>query len=216
VTLSGIGSVRRRWLGWLLLLAVVLLLAVPALAPLAGTFLVVEEPARPADVAFLTYSALLRAGVDEAVRLHRAGYAPRLVVSDFELDVAGIEERGRQALATRALVERGVPPEAITPLPAMPASEEAEARLFADLAVREGWGRILVLARDYRMRRTIGTLGGALRGRGDAELIARPIPTGGERPGGVDWSRWWTDRVGAGAVLNEWPRLAYYALLGRF
>jgi hypothetical protein len=177
---------------------------------------VVDEPPRPADVAFLTYGALVHAGVDEVVRLYRDGHAPRLVVSDFALDVAGIDERGRQALATRALVERDVPPGAITPLPAMPASEDVEAELFADLAVREGWRGILVVARDYRMRRTLASLGGALRGRGDAELIARPVPTEGASVGTVDWSRWWTDRIAAGAVMNEWPRLVYYAARGRF
>ena len=207
---------RGRLSAWLVVLVVVLLLLAPAVAPLAGTFLVVDDPPRRADVAFLTYGALVHAGVDEAASLYRDGLAPRLVVSDFALDVAGIDERGRQALATRALVESGVPAEAIMALPAMPASEDAEARLFADLAARQGWQRILVVARDYRMRRTLAVLGGALRGRGDRDLIARPIPTEGETAGGVDWSRWWADRVSANAVMNEWPRLAYYAALGRF
>jgi hypothetical protein len=211
-----VGFVRGRLGGGLLAMIVVVLLLVPAVAPLAGTLLVVEAPAQPADVAFLTYGALVHAGIDEAERLHRAGHVPRFVVSDFELDVAGIEQRGRQELATRALVARGVPPSAITPLGAMPASEDAEARLFADLAAREGWQRVLVVARDYRMRRTLAALGGALRGRGERELIARPVRTVGERVGGIDWTRWWTDRIATSAVMNEWPRLAYYAVLGRF
>jgi uncharacterized SAM-binding protein YcdF (DUF218 family) len=202
--------------GLLAALVVLALLLAPAVVPLAGTFLVVEDPPGRADVALLTYGALVRAGVDEVARLYHEGYASRVVVSDFALDVAGIDERGRQTLATRALVERGVPPGAIAALPAMPASEDVEAGLFADLAVREGWRRILVVARDYRMRRTLASLRGALRGRGEAELIARPVPTEGASVGTVDWSRWWTDRIAAGAVMNEWPRLVYYAARGRF
>jgi uncharacterized SAM-binding protein YcdF (DUF218 family) len=210
------GFVGRGRLFGLLIVMAALALVAPTALPLAGTLLVIEDHPQPADVAFMTYGALVHAGVDEVVRLQRDGYAPRVVVSDFELDVAGIEERGRQALATRALVARGVPSEAISPLPGMPASEDAEARMFADLAAREGWRRIIVVARDYRMRRTVGALGGALRGRLDADLIARPVPTEGVTVGGVDWNRWWDDRVAVSAVMNEWPRIGYYAARGWF
>jgi len=214
--LSGIGFVRGRLTCWLVLLAALVLVVGPALAPLAGTFLVVDDPPRQADVAFVTYGALVHAGIDETARLYRDGLTPRVVLSDFALDVAGIDERGRKELATRALVERGVPADAISALPQMPANEDSESRLFADLAVREGWQRVLVVARDYRMRRTIASLGGALRDRGERDLIARSVPTEGESAGGLDWSRWWDDRISASAVLNEWPRLAYYAARGRF
>ena len=214
--LGVLGLARGQLSRWLFALAALVLIVGPTVAPLAGTFLVVEDPPRRADVAFLTYGALVHGGIDEAARLYRDGHAPRVLVSDFSLDVAGVDERGRKALATRALIAQGVPSEAISALPEMPASEDNEAQLFAELAVREGWRDVLVVARDYRMRRTLAALGGALRGRGDRELIARPIPTEGESAGGLDWSRWWSDRIAANAVLNEWPRLAYYAARGRF
>jgi hypothetical protein len=83
-----------------------------------------------------------------------------------------------------------------------------EARQLAVLAGQHGWSRLLVLAVDYRSRRTEGTLAKALGGTGARAtvVVLRELQW---RP-----DAWWQTRQGIDHVWNEYPRLAYYRLRG--
>lgn len=184
-------------------LVVALAVMWPLWLPAVGTALVIERPPEPSDAVLLTYSGMIRAGIDETAGLVLAAHAPLVVVSNFPIDLADLELTARQRLTRDALVARGVPAAAIVALARLPTSEDEEAQAVAQLTRERGWRRLLVVALDYRMRRTLGTLAGAL---GPAvDLVPRPV-----RARDIELAHWWTHREGINAVLNEWPRLAYY------
>ncbi|MBI2940135.1 MAG: YdcF family protein [Chloroflexi bacterium] len=178
--------------------------------PVIGTALAVRDEPRPADAIVMTYSAMIRAGVDEVDHLYHAGFAPYVVLSDFPTEVIGLDTDHLQPLARRALVARGVPDEALASVEGLPTSQYQEAVGVRDLFVRRDWRSALVVATELRMRRTLATYRGVLGEQG-IELIARPIPVRN-----VDLRRWWTTREGVSAVVNEWPRVLYYLARGRY
>lgn len=201
---------RAAWsprLAVLLVLLVAVALGIRLWAPLLGTALRVSDPPQPADAIVMTYAAMTEPGVDETLRLYRDGWAPIVVLSDFEMDnLAGrLGPFGR-----RALLARGVPESALIDLEPTPTSEFEEAAALRRLFDQRGWRSALVVSTEYRTLRTLNTLRGAFRGA-DADFAMRPVPVTN-----LDLARWWTNRFGVNAVMNEWPRLLYYAARGRF
>jgi uncharacterized SAM-binding protein YcdF (DUF218 family) len=204
---------RRQW--WRTGLAVVAL-AVVALAwrstwlPAVGTALAAREDPRPADVIVMTYGAMMSPdGVAEAERLYRAGWAGTIALSDFKIDQRGWAFDRLQPITRRRLTLRGVPEAAIVEVPGTPDNELEEALALRSIFAERGWRRALLVARDYRLLRTTGTLRQAMAADG-VELIPRPV-----QESSVDLARWWTTADGVSAVANEWPRVLYYRLLGR-
>ncbi|MAG37692.1 MAG: hypothetical protein CL878_15765 [Dehalococcoidia bacterium] len=201
---------RRRWRLVVLtlgLLAVLVAVLTGLAITVAGPFLVVKDGPEPADVIVVTYGVLGKRGLKQAAGLFDAGLAPRIVLSRFRQhpDLLTPEP---VVYAQRFLVELGVPAAAAAAVPSPVTSLVEEARQLARLAAQHEWRRLLVLAMDYRSRRTQGALAKALRGTA-AQSIVVPVPEPQWNP-----AAWWRTRQGIDHVWNEYPRLAYYRLRG--
>lgn len=183
--------------------------AAPLWLPAVGTSLAVEDELRPADALVATYAVMNNWALSEVARLHAAGVAPLVVLSDFESDVLP-ENRLRPAMR-RELGRLGVPEAAMVALPgSTPTSELEEVLALRALFDERGWRSGIVVTRHYRGLRTRGTMRGAFGDR-PVELMIRGVPAPR-----VDLARWWTNRDGVNVVMNEWPRVLYYAARGRF
>lgn len=197
-------SLRAR-AGLVLLVALVLATIWHATwLPWVARWLAPAETPRPADVVVLTYSSAARSGMDAALDFLQRGYAGSVLVSDFEIDIPSIEETHIADLIQRHLEQRGVPAERIMRVPE-PARNERHEALQVVAAFREhGWRSGLVLAKPWRMRRTMLALQAAARGSG-ITFIAVPIEDRTYLP-----DRWWLTREGVSNVLNEYLRLLFY------
>jgi uncharacterized SAM-binding protein YcdF (DUF218 family) len=197
---------RRGW-RW----RIVALLAVVAVMgglPAIGTSLAVDDEPRPADAIVVTYSVMTHAGLAEVTRLYRAGLAPNVVLSDFESEL--MPEDRLQPTVRVELERLGVPATAIVAIDVTPSSEIAEAQALRRLFAERGWRSAIVLMREVRARRAQYTLRAAFRGQ-SLDLMMHPLPAPR-----VDLARWWTTRDGVNAIMNEWPRLIYYGVRGRY
>jgi hypothetical protein len=204
----GTGGLRRRAV-LVVVLVLLLALAAPLWMPAIGTSLAVQDEVRPADAIVATYAVMTNWGLPEVARLHGIGMAPLVVLSDFESDV--LPENRLQPAMLRELARLGVPEAAMVPLPGeTPTSESEEAEALRALFEARGWQSGIVVTRHYRGLRTRSTLRGTFRGR-RVELMVRGVPAPG-----VDLGRWWTNRDGVNVIMNEWPRVLYYAARGRF
>lgn len=197
-------SLRAR-AGLIVLVALVLAIVWHATwLPWVAQWLAPAQTPRPADAVVLTYSSAARSGMDTALDFLQRGYAGSVLVSDFEIDIPSIEEAHIAELIERHLAQRGVPAERIVRVPE-PARNERHEALQVVAAFREqGWRSGIVLAKPWRMRRTMLALQAAARGSG-ISFIAVPIEDRTYQP-----DRWWRTREGVSNVLNEYLRLLFY------
>ena len=179
-------------------------------APLLGTYLAAADDPAPAPVTFLSYGVSIRRGaLDAGVARMQSGQTGRLVLGALNSrDAEYYITPHSSELARRYLLERGVAPGSIEILPSV-ASELEEGQRLRDAAIRLGTTSIEAYAPDFRARRTRGTLRKAFEGTGVAvRVVAVPDVE-------VRLDRWWESRPGINVIYNEYPRLAYYWLLGR-
>jgi uncharacterized SAM-binding protein YcdF (DUF218 family) len=195
---------RRR----LALAALVAFAAAALWLPALGSSLTARAEPRRADAIVLTYGAMmLPEGLDEAEALYRDGWAQRIVLSDFQIEQREWDTDHVQPIARRRLLRRGIPESALLPLAPAPTNELNEAAQLRDLFADNGWESALLVVRDYRALRTILTLRRA--SGAELDLIPRPVPAPD-----ISLSTWWTTPEGVAAVTNEWPRIAFYRLMG--
>jgi uncharacterized SAM-binding protein YcdF (DUF218 family) len=178
----------RRGLRWLL--GAVVLVAV-----VLGGLTVPLFVSPPTDDPGTADAVVVFAGGDgerqqEGLRLVREGVAPVLVISDGGLPASGKARLCREPPAGLRLV--CVSPD--------PATTRGEARLFAELAEREGWDSLVLVTSTYHVRRAALLLdrchGGRLR------RVATPL---------FNDYRWETARQLAG----EWLALGAALTLAR-
>jgi|GEM_PF-1538196 uncharacterized SAM-binding protein YcdF (DUF218 family) len=197
-------SLRARVAAALLIVCALAVIGHAAWLPWVARWLSIEQAPQTADAVVVTYSSAARSGMTMALDLLDRGYVGNVLVSDFEIDIPGIEETHIADLITRHLQQSGVPAERITRLPE-PARNERHEALQVVAAFRErGWQRGIVLAKPWRMRRTMLALEAAARGSG-IRFIALPIEDRTYQP-----DRWWRTREGVSNVFNEYLRLAFY------
>jgi uncharacterized SAM-binding protein YcdF (DUF218 family)/glycosyltransferase involved in cell wall biosynthesis len=121
--------------------------------------LALREPPRPAHAIVVFAGGVGESGeagggyqerVKQAVDLHRAGYAPRIVFS------SGYVFAFREAEVMRALaISNGVPAEAITL--ELKATNTYENVLYVrDILAARGWSSVLLVSAPYHMRRALG------------------------------------------------------------
>lgn len=204
---------RRRW--WWRILLVALVLTPLALFPFLGRLLVAEDPLQPADAIVVLAGSRVDRWL-EAVDLRADGFAASIVLS------RGQRESGEDVLARRgirlpdaadlargAMIELGVPAEAVTYLPEEPDSTAGEAAIVRRLADASGWRRIIVVTSKQHTRRARLAFRRELDGSG-IEPIVRA-----SRYDVADPPRWWRTRRGLRETLFEWIKLvAYTAGLG--
>ena len=177
-----------------------------------GRYLSTEDPLQNADaIAVLAGSRMDRPL--EAVDIYQRGLAPRIVITRMavERSFAVLAERGISFRAdadnTRdALQKLGVPADAILIPDRIHDNTAQEAQTLRDLAVRNGWRRLIVVTSRYHLRRARFALRRELQGTGIE------ITMHGSRYDDVTPERWWTRRADWRWVLSETAKLVAYEL----
>lgn len=174
-----------------------------------GSFLVEQEELQPADLIILSYG-VERATASHAASLYRNGYAPLILVADFEIDMAGVDTTHSSELMKRQLEREGVPASAIVAL-AEPVTSTYEEALAVSrwLDTSPHGSSAIVVGQAWRMRRTLASFRRAfsnklMKLRGSAVNVEA-----------FATNTWWQSRKGISWVANEYPRLFYYFVLGR-
>lgn len=203
---------RRRAARAAIIAALLAAVAVAAFLPFAGTYLVTEDPVQPSDVMFVLAGARAERWM-ESWDLFREGAAPRIVLSPGRLESGeerlrelGIRYPGEADLARDALVQLGVPADAITILPASVDNTAQESAVLHAIALRSGWRRIIVITSRYHTRRTRFAFTRQFGGSG-IDILVR-----GSRYDGAVPSRWWRRRGDARFVAFELQKLVAYRL----
>jgi uncharacterized SAM-binding protein YcdF (DUF218 family) len=200
------GRPRRVLTGVLIGLGILAAGAVLAHQPLlrmVGAALVVEDALQRAD-AIVVVAGGTPSREAAAAALFRAGWAPRVIVSnDFtparvrELIALGIRPLDLHGESRRALERYGVPAAAIVALEEPVRITEAELRVVHQVAVAQGYRRLILLTSPFHTRRVRLIWSREARGDVDGLVVSAP----GD-PFPVD--DWWRRRRVAEAVLHEY------------
>jgi uncharacterized SAM-binding protein YcdF (DUF218 family) len=177
-----------------------------------GRFLTKEDPLGKADaIAVLAGTSMDRPL--EAADLLKEGYAPRIVLTHRtpEASYEALAARGVTVPAEadeqrEILVRWGVPANAILLPPRIHDNTAQEAQTFRELALKNGWRRIIIVTSKYHLRRA----GFAIRREMGGTGIE--IEMHGTRYEAAHPDRWWTTRSDLRWVLNEGAKLIAYEL----
>jgi uncharacterized SAM-binding protein YcdF (DUF218 family) len=212
--MPGVRSQRaRRWLLRAAAGAALLgLLALAAFLPFAGRYLVSEDPLDHADVALVLAGTRVERGL-EAVDLYKEGWVTRILLSpgreepaEAMLRAKGVRFPTEADHAREALVQLGIPAEAIDilPVPVDNTAEEAAA-LHAMLGAAQ-WRRIIVITSRYHTRRTQFAFEREFRG------MAVDVRVRASRYDEAEPGRWWANRHDFRFVTLELQKLLAYRL----
>ena len=177
-----------------------------------GRFLTKEDRLEKGDViAVLAGTRMDRAL--EAADLYARGIAPRILLT------RNVPERSFATLAARgitfptdvdvardALTKLGVPRDAIMAPDRIHDNTAEEAQTLRQLAVSNGWRRLIVVTSKYHLRRAGFALRRELSGTGIE------VTMHGSRSDDVNPDRWWTSRSDWRWVLSEGGKLVAYEL----
>lgn len=188
--------------------------AIPSVAFLkvAGQFLAVADPLQRSDVVLVLAGARTERWL-EGAELYREGWAPLILLSPGRLDPGEDELRRRGVsfptdvdLIRTALVQFGVPAEAIASLPGSVDNTAQEAAAARRLATKRGWRRIIVVTSSYHGRR--------VRFAFVREFVGTPVMVivRGSRFDRSTPRRWWQHRPDVRAVTSELLKLLLYRL----
>jgi uncharacterized SAM-binding protein YcdF (DUF218 family) len=198
-------SKARRWLIAAAALAGTLMLARWSLTA-AGTWLVVEDPLRPAR-AIVVFGGNVPFRAMEAARLYQQGWAREVwltrggfTAEDAALEAAGIHRIEEHTYSRLVLERLGVPTGAIRDLPEHTRNTTEEIRVVARALQEAGGDRVILVTSTYHTRR-VRSLWRALVGRDPAAPAAIVRPSSGEP---FDPARWWRDSRDAMSVVREW------------
>jgi uncharacterized SAM-binding protein YcdF (DUF218 family) len=201
--------VLGRLFSWLLLAALVglLILLHPLWLSLAGNQLVADDPLQPSDaIVILAGNSPYRA--QHAVDLYRAGWAPRLLVSDETVKTHGLATTWR-ALFEQGVAKLDVPTEAVMPLPGLAEDTRDEALKTRDMMVEHGWKRAIVVTDPFHSYRASLLFRAIFKAAG---LEVRSSPAL-ESPVGV--RDWWRSTDGVERVTLEYVKLGWAASQGQ-
>lgn len=192
------------------------MLAAAAACPYAGRYLIVHEPLTPADAIVVLSGTQVDRWL-EAADLHREGYAPRVLLSPGYEDPLGdrLRERGirfpRMAEVHRdAMVQLGVPGDAVEIMPGGYDNTADEAAGARRLAQARNWRHLIVATSQYHTRRT------AYAFRREMDGTGIRITVKGSRHDHPSPDQWWQSRSDLRWVTSEVQKLVAYRLgLGR-
>jgi uncharacterized SAM-binding protein YcdF (DUF218 family) len=173
----------------------------------AGDVLVARDDLQPSDViVVLAGNSPYRAQHAEA--LYAQGLAPHVIISNEPLSSHGVQTTWLE-LRQYGLVHLSIPDDAIVPIPEISDSTYEEAQHSRDIMRAHGWHSAILVTDPFHMRRAILTFHQAFDTAG-LTVAASPAD---ESKYGVD--NWWTDRNAIMRVVQEYVKLAYYAVTGR-
>jgi uncharacterized SAM-binding protein YcdF (DUF218 family) len=192
-------------------LVIALALAVYAFVNV-GHFFTREDPLQHADaIAVLAGTFTDRAL--EAADLYHRGLAPRIVLSQGvpEQSVPELARRGitlpPTAEVTRGVLQKlGIPRDAIIVPDRLHDNTAEEGQTLRQLAMANGWHRLIIVTSRYHLRRARFAVRRELRGTGIEVMMH------GSRYDDTNPDRWWTSRADWRWVLTEGPKLVAYEL----
>lgn len=177
-----------------------------------GRFLQHEDPLEHADAIFVLDGTRLERPL-EAVDLYKAGWAPLIVLSPGLPEPAELLARSegitfpRQAeLVRNAMVQLGVPAQAIVADPGSVDNTASEANLLRAMVIARHWTRVIVVTSKYHTRRAGFAFRRGLKGTG-----ATPIMRA-SRYDPFDPAHWWRSRPDVRYGSREWVALILYYL----
>ena len=177
-----------------------------------GRYLQHEGPLEKADALFVLDGASVERWL-EAYDLYVAGYAPRVVLSPGREEAAerllrarGIRYPRPTELRRNALVQMGVPADAIVTDMGPVDNTAAEAAELREMARARGWRSVIVVTSKYHTRRA----GFAFRRAFDGTNVR--ITMRASKYDDSDPARWWRRRADFRFVISEWPKLFAYRL----
>jgi len=190
--------------------ALVVLLGCTCFLPFAGRFLVREDPLEPADAIFV----LAGGAVDrwlESVDLYREQYAKSVVLSPGRMEKAEIELRARgirlptgAEVARDAMIQLGLPAEAVQIMPGNLDNTAQEAEASHAFARSAGWRRVIVVTSRYHTRRTRFAFRREFRDTPVTVIVRASRHDESEPP------RWWRHRADIRFVSSELQKLILY------
>ena len=203
---------RRLFGRGLLLLGVVLVLAGAWACPRVGPYLVVDTVSGPADAVVVLAGTRTERWL-EAVDLYKEKAAPRILLSSGYIEAAEsrLRERGirypREVdLNREAMIQLGVPAQAIETFPNTVDNTAAEAAVARQIATSHGWRRLIVVTSKYHTRRTLFAFEREFDGTG-VRIEVRGTRHEQSRP-----DEWWKHRPDVRFVISEVIKLTLYRL----
>ena len=182
-------------------------LALPTGLEWVARFLVVADPVAPADALYV-FPGGLPERAECAVDLFERHLAPRVVVSGErvrpELEVIGMPFSDAD-LNARVLTSHGVPSDAVVILREGTSTFEDAAAVHRWAIAAPGLHSILAVTSPTHSRRARRTLARVFRGSG-IDVAVHPCPQ-------AIPADWWRDEDSLLRVINEYIKLAYYALV---
>jgi len=180
--------------------------------PFAGRFLVREDPLEPADAIFVLAGGRVDRWL-EGTELYRERIAPAIVLSpgivtksELDLRAKGIRYPGEAELARDAMLQLGIPAEAVRVLPGTVDNTAHEAEAFHHLVRQTGWQRIVIVTSRYHTRRTAFAFKREMRGT-PVRILVRASRYDESEP-----ARWWRHRGDIRFVTSELEKLVLYGL----
>jgi uncharacterized SAM-binding protein YcdF (DUF218 family) len=184
-----------------------------AFAPFLADELVVAKPLRKADaILVLSGSAEYTDRTHEAAKAYQNGIAPKiLLTNDGHQGGWNAEEKRNPYFVDRAfeaLVDQGVPADAIEILPGTVHGTDEEADLVVPVAAQRKFSSVLLVTSPFHSRRALWTF------EHEAQRLSVPVEIGMLTP--VENYRyptrlnWWMSIYGWRSVGVEYLKFAYY------
>jgi uncharacterized SAM-binding protein YcdF (DUF218 family) len=204
------GRSRRVFARVSAIVALVALLGCACFMPFAGRYLVREDPLESADAIFV----LAGGAVDrwlESVDLYHEQYAKSVVLSPGRTEKAEIELRARGIhlptsgeIARNAMVQLGLPADAVQIMPGNLDNTAQEAEACHAFARNAGWRRVIVVTSRYHTRRTRFAFRREFRDSPITVLVRA------SRHDESDPPHWWRYRADIRFVTSELQKLILY------
>ena len=199
---------RRRVFVTFLLLALLWLIAW-----IGARSLIVSAPLAQGDaIVVMAGSTTYEERTQRAAELYAAGRANKIILTnDNERTGWSVEEQRNirfHELASRALLRRGVPGDAIQTLPEPVTSTYDEALLLREYAEAHGLRSLLIVTSAYHSRRVLWTMQHIFR-NSSTRIGLELVPPGQQTPSPATW---WLHYRGWQLVVGEYVKMVYYVL----
>ena len=180
--------------------------------PKTGRYLVVDTVTGPADAIVVLAGTRVERWA-EAVDLYREKLAPRIVLSTGRIEPAEARLRAQGIRFPRdvdlirdAMVQIGIPSDAVLLFPDTVDNTAAEASVARGIATANGWRRLIVVTSKYHTRRSLFAFQREFEGSG----VTIEIRGTRHEPSHPD--QWWKHRPDVRFVVSEVIKLTLYRL----
>lgn len=196
----------------ILVLVVLTFISILAFVPYAGRYLASEDRLERADVIVVPAGPRAERWL-EAVDLRQEGWAPTMLLSPGRTERAEVQLRQRGItfpatvdLIRAAILQMGVPAEAVLVMPGSLDNTAQEASMTRRMALEAGWRRLIVVTSKYHVRRTRFAFEREFRGTPVTVCVraSRYDPSTPEQ--------WWRHRADVRWVTSEIQKLIAYRL----